>query len=190
MTDGAGVETELKYLRPDLAGVRQRLTQAGATLRAPRALETNVVFDDADESLRRSDRLLRLRNGHELTAKVPRPDERYKSRGEFTVDIAEGEVEALLAALDFQPRWRYEKWREGWDLDGMYVTLDELPFIGPVVEIEGDRERIDQTARRLGLDALPSSTATYRTLYLDHAGARAMEHGDMTFAAEAAAEPR
>jgi hypothetical protein len=43
---GSIVETELKYLGPDLEAVRRRLREAGARLVEPRALETNTVFDD------------------------------------------------------------------------------------------------------------------------------------------------
>jgi predicted adenylyl cyclase CyaB len=187
MRSQGGLEVELKYLQADLDDVRRRLTEAGAVLQAPRALESNEVFDDDDESLHRSRRLLRLRNSHELTVKLPMEDAEFKSRQEINLDVASGDVEAFLSGLGYKARWRYQKWREGWDLDGMWVTLDELPFIGSVVEIEGDRERIDAIAERIGLGGKPTSTANYQTLYLDYCAARDVPPGDMTFSAEAAA---
>jgi adenylate cyclase, class 2 len=186
MRTGSGVEVELKYLQVNLEEVRRRLAEAGARLAEPRSLETNQVFDDADESLRQSKRLLRLRNGHELTVKLPLEDAEYKSRQEINIDVAEGDIEGFLSGLGYGALWRYEKWREGWDLNGMWVTLDELPFIGPVVEIEGDRDRIDSIAGRIGLAEKPTSTANYQTLYLDYCAARGVPPGDMTFSAEAA----
>jgi len=123
-------------MQADLADVKQRLRDAGARLVAPRALETNLVFDDAEQSLRQSDRLLRLRNGRELTVKLPLEDTTYKARQEINLDVAEGDIVSFLAGLGYEVDWRYEKWREGWDLGGMWVTLDELPFIGAVVEID------------------------------------------------------
>jgi adenylate cyclase class 2 len=183
---GTTTEVELKFLDPDLAQVRAQLREADARLVQPRELETNIVFDDAERSLRRSGRLLRLRNGHELTVKIPLEDAEYKSRREINLDVAEGGVEDFLSGLGYRPDWRYEKWREGWDLDGMFVTLDELPFIGPVVEIEGDRDRIGGTAQRLGLAGNRTSTANYSGLYNEYAEAHGIEGGDMTFAAEAA----
>jgi predicted adenylyl cyclase CyaB len=182
---GTTTEVELKFLEPDLDQVRQRLRDAGARLEQPRELETNIVFDDANHSLRDSKRLLRLRNGHELTVKIPLEDPTYKARREINLDVAEGEVEAFLEGLGFTADWRYEKWREGWDLDGMFITLDELPFIGAVVEIEGDREKIDSTASKLGLAENRTSTANYSGLYREYADAHGIEGGDMTFAAEA-----
>jgi predicted adenylyl cyclase CyaB len=183
---GGGREVELKYLQADLADVKQRLRDAGARLVAPRALETNLVFDDAEQSLRQSDRLLRLRNGRELTVKLPLEDTTYKARQEINLDVAEGDIVSFLAGLGYKVDWRYEKWREGWDLDGMWVTLDELPFLGAVVEIEGDRQKIDEIATRLGLYGHTTSTANYLALFQDHRIAHGLEPGDMTFAAEAA----
>jgi adenylate cyclase class 2 len=181
-----GTEVELKYLQADLDDVRRRLRDAGARLDVPRALETNIVFDDAEHSLRESDRLLRLRNGRELTVKLPLEDTTYKSRQEINLDVGEGDIESFLAGLGYAVDWRYEKWREGWDLDGMWVTLDELPFIGDVVEIEGDRQKINEIAERLGLSGHTTSTANYLALFQDHRIAHGLEPGDMTFAAEAA----
>jgi adenylate cyclase class 2 len=190
MGRGNSVEVELKYVGADLGEVRRRLREAHARLEDERSLETNAVFDDDQEGLRQSERLLRLRNGEELTVKIPVDDERYKSRREITVHIADGPIEEVLAGLGYRPTWRYEKWREGWRLDGMFVSLDEIPFIGPVVEIEGDRERIDQTADRLGLSDVRTSTGNYRSLYDQYARENGLEPGDMTFAAEAARRSR
>lgn len=178
---------ELKYVGADLGEVRRRLLEAGARLEGARSLETNAVFDDDQASLRRTERLLRLRNGEELTVKIPVDDEKFKARREITLHTADGPIEEVLEGLGFRPTWRYEKWRESWDLDGMFVTLDEMPFVGPVVEIEGDRERIDQTADRLGLGDVRTSTGNYRSLYDEYVRETGMEPGDMTFAAEAAA---
>jgi adenylate cyclase class 2 len=181
------VETELKYLGPDLDIVRQRLQAAGARLVAPRELETNTVFDDSAGSLRRSDRLLRLRNQRELTVKLPLHDDRFKSRREITVMVEGDPIEELLAGLGYEVAFRYEKYREYWELDGLTITLDELPFIGPVVEIEGEAGRISATALKLGLDSLPTSTSNYLELFADYARRHGLPDGTfMTFAAEAA----
>jgi predicted adenylyl cyclase CyaB len=183
---GTTTEVELKFLDPDLDQVRARLQEGGARLEQPRELETNLVFDDADHSLRNSRRLLRLRNGHELTVKIPLEDPTYKARREINLDVAAGDIEAFLAGLGYQVDWRYEKWREGWDLNSMFVTLDELPFIGTVVEIEGDRDNINSTAEKLGLAGNRTSTANYEGLYREYADAHGIEGGDMTFEAESA----
>jgi adenylate cyclase class 2 len=180
------VEVELKYLGADLADVRRRLEEAGGHLAGPRALETNAVFDDDQGSLRIAGKVLRLRDSRELTVKTPVEDPKYKSRAEQTIHVADGDPEGVLRALGFRPSWRYEKYREGWDLDGMFVTLDEMPFVGPVVEIEGQRELIDATAEKLGLSGLRTSTGSYRELYEEYAAANGLAPGDMTFAAEAA----
>jgi adenylate cyclase class 2 len=184
---GSKVETEIKILGPDLDAVRERLPELGANRALPRALETNAVFDDGAGSLRRSDRLLRLRNQRELTVKLPLEDERFKSRREITVMVQGGPAEELLAGLGYQVVFRYEKYREYWDLDGVIITLDELPFIGTVTEIEGESWKIEDTAARLGLEGLPTSTSNYLELFADHARRHDLPDGTfMTFAAEAA----
>lgn len=179
---------ELKYIGADLQDVRRRLAEAGARLEEPRSLETNATFDDVDESLRTSEKLLRLRDGKELTVKIPVDDAKFKSRREITAHVADGNIEEILEALGYRPNWRYEKYREGWDFDGMWVTLDEMPFVGPVVEIEGDRERIGATAEELGLSGLRTSTGNYRSLYEEHRGKHGLPPGDMTFEAQAQAQ--
>jgi adenylate cyclase class 2 len=188
MGRGNGVETELKYLGPEVEALRARLREVAAVLDSPRSLEVNLVFDDEAGTLRRSDRLLRLRDRRELTLKLPADsDSPFKSRVETTVMIESGDVEALLARLGYRVVWRYEKYREGWSLDGMYITIDEVPFIGAVVEIEGEPEGIERTAARLDVDGLESSTETYSALFQRWAREHRMEPGDLTFAAEAVA---
>ncbi|MHB8507694.1 MAG: class IV adenylate cyclase [Candidatus Dormibacteria bacterium] len=183
----ANHEVELKYLAPDLLALRARLRDLGAGLVEQRSLEVNLVWDDADGRLAATGRLLRLRNGHDLTVKLPVEDPRYKVREEIKVEIKGGDIERALEGLGYRVRFRYEKYREGWDMDGMFVTLDELPFIGQVVEIEGDRDGIDPAAEKLGLAHLRTSTLNYRSLYLEWAAAHGREPGDLTFEAEAAA---
>lgn len=189
MGDGRGIETELKYLGADLDDLRRRLAANDAVVESPRRLEVNLVFDDAERRLRASYRLLRLRDGDELTTKARLVDDRFKSRREVTVHIADGDVEALLGELGYAVMWRYEKLREGWDLEGMWITIDEVPFLGQVVEIEGDPARIDGTAERLGLDGLATSAETYMTLFADYLRQRGLSWRDMTFDEEARTPP-
>lgn len=174
----------MKFLGPDLEAVRLALQTEGAVLEGPRQLETNDVFDDEHSTLATSGRLLRLRDGHELTVKLPIDDDAFKARQEINFHVVEPGVDLLLAGLGYRKVFRYEKYREGWDLEGMWITLDELPFIGGVVEIEGDRDRILPIAERIGLGGHSTSTANYRGLYLDWARQRGVDAGDLTFAAE------
>lgn len=181
------VEVELKFLGADLRELRSRLQACGAKCESPRALEVNVVYDDDSGTLAASSRLLRLRDGKELTVKIPVEDAEFKSREELTVQVTDGDIDALLEGLGYRERWRYEKYREGWDCDGMWVTLDELPFIGGVVEIEGERDGIMPVAERIGLAGATRSTGNYRGLYEEYRARTGMAAGDMTFAAEAMA---
>jgi adenylate cyclase class 2 len=189
MKTGSGVETEVKLIGAgDAAGLRARLRAAGARLQGERGFETNALFDDAGESLRRSGRLLRLRNAGELTVKLPMAEAAagggFKSRREITAEVASGPIQELLEGLGYRVTWRYEKWREGWDLDGVWVTIDELPFVGTVVELEGEPAGIEAALARLELGGAERSNLTYRDLYERFAAEHGLPPGDMTFAAE------
>jgi adenylate cyclase class 2 len=155
------VEIEAKMKVENHSAVRERLRAAGAT-RVTRTLETNTFFDAPDGSLRTNDRGLRLRRNHDLehgrdsvviTYKGPRQPGQFKSREEIETTVGDGDIAAeLLAALGFAQTLSFEKRRESWQLGGCHVELDELPYLGSFVEIEGPDESTVMNVRRdLGL---------------------------------------
>ena len=158
-------EIEAKYRVGSLAPVRDALRAAGAEY-VGKLLQTDTFFDSADGSLRSGDRCLRIRTSRPLddATQAPPPQITYKgprvatqgakARLELqthTEDAAA--MAAILEALGWQQRLVLEKRRESYRLDQALVELDELPHIGPFVEIEApDGETIALTARRLGLE--------------------------------------
>ncbi len=166
------LEVERKYLNADPESLRSRLARLSA-LGPDRHFEENLVFDDAQGSLRHGDVLLRLRRAGDralLTVKRRTPESRNatcKVREEVEVKVGDFfAARTILEALGFSPAMAYEKVREAWRLHECQVCLDILPF-GFFVEIEGTEDRIDACARELGLAALPSSCATYHELHQD-----------------------
>src|SRR4051812_33718780 len=143
------IEIEAKMKVPDLAAVRAKLQECGATP-AGEALETNMFFDTEDRSLLAADEGLRLRQKKDLhddsesftiTFKGPRQHGQLKSRDETELSVANGkDAVALLERLGFMKVLSFEKKRESWKLDGCSVELDDLPYLGVFVEIEGPKE--------------------------------------------------
>ncbi len=174
------VEIEAKFRLPDPETLRPLLTAAGARrLRA--VLEHNTYFDTPDESLRKSDRGLRIRRIEaddgsrrtELTYKGPRRPGEVKVRQEEEIVIPSAEpAAAILAGLGYRPGVRFQKRRESFQLGGARVELDELPELGFFLEIEAADERTVQAVRRkLGLENVRTVTAPYVALVADHLAA-------------------
>jgi adenylate cyclase class 2 len=163
-------EIEVKIPAPDLGAVRDRLREAGGTLRAPRHDETNDLYDDAARKLSGSGRTVRLRRAGGraiLTYKgTARFQDGVKIREEREVEVSDaGEAEAILAGLGLERRFRYEKRREEWDAGGCVVALDETP-IGNFVEVEGSPLGIRRLIVQLGLDPSEAIPYSYAELYL------------------------
>ena len=78
----------------------------------------------------------------------------------FLLDSPQG----ILEGLGYLPTARYEKFRESWQLDGVQVDMDILPF-GQVVELEGEAERIRKVEVLLELDKQPTSADSYHVLH-------------------------
>ena len=162
-------EIEIKLPVPDLAAVRERLRARNARqLTAPHS-ESNDLYDQADGSLAKGGRVLRLRrteDGATLTFKGPaRFEEGAKTREERETAVSDpNEMERILAALGFHRRFRYEKRREEWLLDDCVIALDETP-IGTFAEVEGDPAAIRRALQHLGLDPAESLPYSYAELY-------------------------
>jgi len=163
-------EVEIKLPVPDLASVREKVRASGARLASPLHFESNDLYDDAEGTLAKAGCVLRLRRtsggGAVLTFKGPaRFDAGTKIREERETEVSDpAELERILGALGQQCRFRYEKRREEWSLDGCAVALDETP-IGPFVEVEGDPAAIRRVVHELALDASESLPYSYSELY-------------------------
>jgi adenylate cyclase class 2 len=162
-------EIEIKLPCEDLGAVRGKLQELGATPRTLPHFESNDLYDDPAESLRASGRALRLRRAEDiaiLTFKGPaRFTDGVKVREERETRVSDPEeTEAILTALGLARRFRYEKRREEWILEGCDVALDETP-IGNFVEVEGPPPDIRRAVAALGLAFADAVPYTYSRLY-------------------------
>lgn len=162
-------ELEVKFYVTNLSVVENRLLGLGAHLTLPRVFEVNLRFDTPNSDLGKSLRVLRLRQDKiaRLTYKGPASGlggARLRQELEFEVsDFAV--ARAFLEALGYQVVMIYEKYRAAYDLDGVEISLDELPY-GTFVEIEGpDPVAIQAATRHLGLDWEATIPASYTVLF-------------------------
>ncbi|MBV9669320.1 MAG: class IV adenylate cyclase [Acidobacteriales bacterium] len=186
-------EIEIKFLVHDLAALRERLLKAGFHEVTPRTHELNSVYDTDRATLAASGQLLRLRRYGDrwtLTHKgVVTSSGKHKTRAETETRVQDGEaMHAILSALGFHIRFRYEKFRTEFAdaKHSGHVMIDETP-IGDVAEIEGDPEWIDEIARLLGIHESDYITLSYGAMFQawrERTGSTAM---DMTWDAIAPA---
>jgi adenylate cyclase, class 2 len=186
-------ETEIKLPVPQIALLRRRLKALGFRVFEPRRFESNRLFDFADQRLRRSRRLLRLRfvsGDCLLTFKgPPLKSLRHKVRGETESPIADGNaVREIFRSLGLRETFRYDKYRTTYarrrDMKRRkppLAELDETP-IGNFLELEGPPRWIDAVARALGYATGAYVTASYAALYFEDCYRKGKRPGNMVFA--------
>jgi adenylate cyclase class 2 len=162
-------ETEAKFYVLNLTEIEVRLQDLGARLIQSRVLETNIRFDLPDDRLQSDRRVLRLRRDTDarLTYKSASTNEQgvlSRTEIEFIVEDFE-KAKQFLEALDYQPIFYYEKYRTTYELDGILIMLDELPY-GNFVEIEGETiESIRQVSDTLNLKWNAVIGTSYHALF-------------------------
>lgn len=164
-----GQETEAKFYVRDLDRIKSRLVELDAHLTAERVLETNIRFDLPGAPLHTEGRVLRLRR--DTQARLTYKSASDSAQGvlsreeiEFVVEDFE-KAKRFLEALGYQKLVYYEKYRTTYELDGMLIMLDELPY-GNFVEIEGETiESIQSTADKLNLDWGIAIATSYTALF-------------------------
>jgi adenylate cyclase class 2 len=178
-------EIEVKIRIDDPGAFRQQLMDMGAGTVRERHLEDNVLFDDPDMLITRKGCLLRIRTRPGegiLTFKGKgRVEGGAKVRLEREVRVEEPEtLRAILEGVGLASIYRYQKYRTEFELDGVQVTVDELPF-GNFLELEGSLESIENVARRLGFGSDSFLSSTYRSLHQEHSDRIGEPMGDLLF---------
>jgi len=169
------IEIEAKIaLHDDVAALEARLDACGATYQRT-LMEINTFFDTADRRLKTVDEGLRLRVAETddglppvvtITHKGPRAHGKLKNRSEHEVNVQDAhDAASVLVALGYQPVLSFEKRRRQWELDGCEVDIDEMPYIGQFLEIEGPSEQLVMAVReKLGMADEPIMRASYIAL--------------------------
>lgn len=165
-------EIEAKLKVDSLEEVERRLGELGAEFVAEQS-QADCHFDDADATMRKSDKCLRLRQqtiGETtfffLTYKGPKEKSNFKKREEIEIEITDAEAaEKLLSALGYEKGMVVEKTRRLWRLGRCEVALDHLELLGDFVEIEGpDDKSINDVQQSLGLAEIEHIAKSYAAL--------------------------
>ena len=178
-------EIEIKLYLSNMAAFHRRVEEQGARLVEARLHEVNLRFDTPDGELTRTAQVLRLRqdNVAHLT---------YKGKGDTGGDVyirreiefTVGDFQAartFLEALGYIINLMYEKYRTSYNLDGVIVTLDEMPF-GNFSELEGpDAESIHQVAEKLGVNWEARITDSYTSLFAHLKNGLGLTFRDLSF---------
>jgi adenylate cyclase class 2 len=210
MKAGKNYEVEIKLRVENLRDLIGKLAELKAK-RVRTAFEHNMLFDTAENRMRRSGRLLRLRlewivgcggkplrpkaepargiltyKGATGTGTMKKRVSRYKVVEENEVEIPNpGKLPLILNGLGLRPTFRYEKRRTLYRLPGLrnlQVELDETPE-GVFVELEGPRREIDRAARMLGYGRGDYLTTNYWSIYRDACRRKGKRPGNMVFSA-------
>jgi adenylate cyclase, class 2 len=192
------VELESKIAVASHDGVREKLRAAGAVPEG-RVVETNRLFDNAEQALFHAGCGLRVRTAVPVDAmwqpvspadggrhpkstytfKAPQKTSdgrqqasEFKRREEIELAIENPEgMTALLAGLGYTPWIVFEKRRESWTLGERKIELDEIPRLGRFVECEGQDDRAIQAAlATLGLAGEAHIVESYPGLIAKHLG--------------------
>lgn len=178
-------ELEVKFFVSDLAEMESRLVRAGGTLVQPRTHEYNLRFDTAEGGLAEENSMLRLRrdSGSHVTFKGPSSTlGGVLARQEIEFDVSNfSAAQKLIEALGFRSKFIYEKFRTTYGLNGLKVTLDEMPY-GQFVEIEGKEAKpIQDAAKQLGLDWEQRLPETYISIFRRLKELFSLHFSDLTF---------
>jgi len=179
-------ELEVKFFIADLEAVERRLQALGARLLQPRLHEVNLRFDTPDGELSRQFRVLRLRqdDAARLTYKGPSEyQEGVRARQEIEFAVSDfGAAQRFLEALGYRVALMYEKYRTTYELEGVHITLDKMPY-GNFVEIEGpDPASIRGINEQLGLDWEKRVPESYTMLFERLREALELPFKDLSFA--------
>jgi adenylate cyclase class 2 len=185
------VEIEAKMSVENHIAIRAKLKECGAK-RHGAFLETNTFFDTEDRSLLAADKGLRLRlnrnsetgeEDHIVTYKGPRQPGALKSREEVELGVeGSAEITKLFESLGFKKTISFAKRRESWLLDNCKVELDELPYLGTFVEIEGpDEASIFRLRQTLGLADKPPIKYGYVAMLTGYLQERGKTMRDIRF---------
>ena len=133
------------------------------------------IYYDNNGALKSVDKVLRLRKLNDkatLTVKGPKIyDANLLVREEFEIEISDFDTsKKMLYTLSFAPTQVVEKTRETFKLAGCQVKieLDQYPFIGTYLELEGEREAVFAIMEKLGFSRNEGITKNCTELFYEY----------------------
>jgi len=179
------METEIKIIIQDVGAFCERVLSCGAARLSEREFEDNHLLDFPDERLQKQHCLLRVRfvgGRGVLTYKgAPEPNGLFKSREELETGVEDPALALqMLKLIGMCLRFRYQKYRQEFALDGARIAVDETP-IGNFAEIEGTENEILSVARKLDIKESQFMRQSYYTLYAEDCRKKGISQEFMVF---------
>ena len=178
-------EIEVKYLVKNLEQIKHKTLALGGQLIQPRVREINWRYDTPTQNLRQKQEVLRLRQ--DTAARLTFKGSGFVQEGVLTRTEIEFEVsdfaaaDRLLEHLGYQVFFIYEKFRQNYRLEGLTLSLDELP-IGNFVELEGRTPQlVRQVSDLLGLDWQARVNTSYTDLFYSLKARNGYTFRDLSF---------
>jgi len=178
------LEIEVKFYLADIEGMRNKILKLGAKSKG-RLFETNILYEDKNNSLIKKKSLLRLRQDEKTTltlkSRPPVKSKDYKIVNELEVEVSDfATMGQILQMLGFHPEQKYEKWRETIVSDQTVFCLDRMPY-GDFLEIEGQEKDIRYYASRFGLNWQKRIIVNYLTIFEIMRKNLNLDFNDLTF---------
>jgi adenylate cyclase class 2 len=178
------LEIEVKFYLADIEGMRNKILKRGAKSKG-RLFETNIRYEDKNNSLVKKKSLLRLRQDEKTTftlkSSPPVKSKDYKIVNELEVEVSDfATMDQILKTLGFHPEQKYEKWRETFILDQTLFCLDSMPY-GDFLEIEGQEKEIRYYASEFGLNWQNRIIINYLAIFEIMRKSLNLDFNDITF---------
>ena len=165
------IEIEYKFLVKNKKALIKLLDRKGKLLNK-REYQSNVMFDNPNGLMQKTDGRVRLRVLGETGTKVLAYKKPLKSKNRAKREIeheikfidTNSNIEKILAAMEFSPTTSYERYRTEWQIGNSHVTLDEYPYAN-FIEIEGPKKEIENAAKELGFNSSNGLTKPADTLF-------------------------
>lgn len=170
-------EIEVRFLDVNYDDLRERLKAAGAQQKHPMQFMKRVIIDYTDERLEAGadeyNSFIRVRDeGGKVTLTYKRfTNEPPYDAHEIEVEVSSyDKTIAFFEAIGLKAISEQHTRREVWELGDTEISLDEWPWLPPMVELEGPSEtRLQEVASALGLDwqniIRGNSVIAYRKMY-------------------------
>jgi adenylate cyclase class 2 len=162
-------EIEVKILGIDKNKLVARLKRLGARKTFDGAIKASF-FDYKDDRLKKTGRLLRLREGAAgtiLAFKAPAGRSRVKTMKEFEFSLSDPRaLRAVLSGLGLKESGRTHKHRTSFRLGKAHFELDTYPGIPTYLEIEAPSERaVRKHVQLLGFNMKQARPWTWRDVF-------------------------
>ncbi len=176
------IEREIKFKVNDLITFKKQIESEGGE-HISEFFEDNIVFDDEEETLKKSKVVLRLRKSDRITLTVKKQIEknRFKVMDEHEIEVSDfDETIMLLNLLGYKKVFRYQKRREIFRFINTKLFFDDTP-IGCFIEIEGAEDEIESIASKLGLNVENGTSKNYMEIFREHCKITGKKPNDMVF---------